>query len=139
MARLGRERNMWVDRWRRQRATLTRRAFPPGWKGEGKGRTWSRRQQRGRGPLGTIGSPVNQGINMLDTSPPRGNAFVTPGNIFLPLSLLFSLSLSCSFIPPRPCATLYTKVQPSFRSSPSLSSGLVLPHGRRAIEIRWRI
>lgn len=65
---------------------------------------WSRRQQRGRGPLGTIGSPVNQGINMLDTSPPRGNAFVTPGNIFLPLAPSFrplSLSPALSLFPAR--------------------------------------
>lgn len=96
---------------------------------------WSRRQQRGRGPLGTIGSPVNQGINMLDTSPPRGNAFVTPGNIFLPLAPSFR-PLSLSPAPFIPRATFYTEVQPSFRSSPSLSFGLVLPHGRRAIEIR---
>lgn len=75
-------------------------------RGEASGR------QRGRGPLGTIGSPVNQGINMLDTSPPRGNAFVTPGNIFLPLrsspSFTFSpsrprvLAILLPFIPLRP-------------------------------------
>jgi len=46
--------------------------------------------QRGRGPLGTIGSPAIRGINMLDTSPARGNAFVTPDNILV----FFSLSLS---------------------------------------------
>lgn len=86
---------------------LTRRAFPRRGKGRGReGRMRSRRQQRGRGPLGTIGSPVNQGINMLDTSPPRGNAFVTPGNIFLPLASSprpLSLFLLCSLYPsPRP-------------------------------------
>lgn len=48
--------------------------------------------QRGRGPLGTIGSLAIRGINMLDTSPARGNAFVTPGNILVPFSLsLFSI------------------------------------------------
>lgn len=47
--------------------------------------------QRGRGPLGTIGSPAIRGINMLDTSPARGNAFVTPDNILVPFSL-YSLS-----------------------------------------------
>lgn len=82
---------------------LTRRAFPRRGKGRGReGRMRSRRQQRGRGPLGTIGSPVNQGINMLDTSPPRGNAFVTPGNIFLPLASSprpLSLFLLCSLYP----------------------------------------
>lgn len=128
---------------------LTRRAFPRRGKGRGReGRMRSRRQQRGRGPLGTIGSPVNQGINMLDTSPPRGNAFVTPGNIFLPLAssprpLSLSLSpllpLSLSARPPPPP---YGEIQPSFRSSPPLSFGLVLPHedGRcAAVPMRWRI
>lgn len=58
------------------------------------------RPQRGRGPLGTIGNPTIRGINMLDTSPPRGNAFVTPGNISVCPSLhiqvyiYVSLSLS---------------------------------------------
>lgn len=36
------------------------------------------RPQRGRGPLKTIASLAIRGINMLDTSPHRGNAFVTP-------------------------------------------------------------
>lgn len=106
----------------------------------------SRRQQRGRGPLGTIGSPVNQGINMLDTSPPRGNAFVTPGNIFLPLASSprpLSLFLLCSLYPsPRAPPPPYGEIQPSFRSSPPLSFGLVLPHedGRcAAVPMRWRI
>lgn len=94
---------------------LTRRAFPRRGKGRGReGRMRSRRQQRGRGPLGTIGSPVNQGINMLDTSPPRGNAFVTPGNIFLPLASSprpLSLFLLCSLYPsPRaPSPPLHTE------------------------------
>lgn len=127
---------------------LTRRAFPRRGKGRGReGRMRSRRQQRGRGPLGTIGSPVNQGINMLDTSPPRGNAFVTPGNIFLPLASSprpLSLFLLCSLYPsPRaPPPPPYGEIQPSFRSSPPLSFGLVLPHedGRcAAVPMRWRI
>lgn len=93
---------------------LTRRAFPRRGKGRGReGRMRSRRQQRGRGPLGTIGSPVNQGINMLDTSPPRGNAFVTPGNIFLPLASSprpLSLFLLCSLYPsPRAPPPLHTE------------------------------
>lgn len=78
---------------------------------------------------------------MLDTSPPRGNAFVTPGNIFLPLPLSLSrfssLLLDSSspftfslvptlfhpvFLSPCtlsfPCATFDTEVQPS--SCPSV-------------------
>lgn len=61
--------------------------------------------QRGRGPLGTIGSPAIRGINMLDTSPARGNAFVTPGNILVPFLSLFSILLTLypfpSSSPPR--------------------------------------
>lgn len=55
--------------------------------------------QRGRGPLGTIGSLAIQGINMLDTSPARGNAFVTPGNILVPVSLFLSFSLFSILFP----------------------------------------
>jgi len=52
--------------------------------------------QRGRGPLGTIGSLTIRGINMLDTSPARGNAFVTLDNILVLFSL-FSIFFSFVF------------------------------------------
>lgn len=78
---------------------------------------------------------------MLDTSPPRGNAFVTPGNMSLPLSPTLALSrfllfihffsrLLCPalFIPLRSCVTFDTEVQPSFPLLPSLSFGLVFLH-----------
>lgn len=53
---------------------------------------------------------MNQGINMLDTSPPRGNAFVTPGNIFLRLgsSLGPFLSFIHFFSRPRRSAPFYS-------------------------------
>lgn len=90
---------MYVDRSRgwveRQRAGLTR-IFPCETGEEGRSLL-----QRGRSPLRTIGSPAIRGINMLDTSPARGNAFVTPGNILMPfslsiLSILFLLVFPCS-------------------------------------------
>lgn len=78
-------------------------------KKEEEGRT---RPQRGRGPLGTIGSPAIRGINMLDTSPPRGNAFVTPLaisrcpslHIYISLSLILSIPrlVSLHFVSPTP-------------------------------------
>lgn len=80
-----------------------------------------RRTERGRGPLGTIGSPTIRGINMPDTSPPRGNAFVTPGNISVPSLSLLSLPSPFSFYPrfptPRPLSLspLFTPLPYEFR------------------------
>ena len=45
-------------------------------------------------PLGTIRRARNRSINILDTSPPRGNAFVTPAD-----SLFFYLPLFSTFFP----------------------------------------
>lgn len=67
--------------------------------------------QRGRGPLGTIGSPAIRGINMLDTSPARGNAFVTPDNILVLFSL-YSLSFySTPFLPHQLYFFLYVSIR----------------------------
>lgn len=81
----GGERNMYVDRSRgwmkRQRLGLTTRFFCA-WNGREEGRR--RRMEpppRDRDPLGIIGSLAMRGINILDTSSRRGNAFVTPGTI----------------------------------------------------------
>lgn len=84
----GRERNISKPRTGgTTKGRLDGEAFPRAGDGREEGRP-----HRGRGPLGTIGSPAIRGINMLDTSPPRGNAFVTPGNISAPFSIYLSLS-----------------------------------------------
>lgn len=54
----------------------------------------------------SIGGPAIRGINMLNTSPARGNAFVTLGNILVPFSIsilylsffLFYTSFSLIFL-----------------------------------------
>lgn len=125
----GGERNMYVDRSRgwveRQRVNLTG-TFPCELLEKKDGGL----PQRGRGPLGTIGSPAIRGINMLDTSPARGNAFVTPGNILVPfsLSILYPFhSISFSLVFPSSSTLFFFTItelsfSPSFTFAPRKSA-----------------